>query len=225
MSLHGDKPKVDAVEQPQGAAALKATGRRPRGKPAASAAAAYEDEEIESGEKRYEPYVLGKPFTAYERAGDYVQQHSAMFGGAQSPPLHAQLDAYRPPPSTDALLDVHRLPHRYAEAVVHTKPKPRVSNIKIEQPPPPPPSPNTGPSPEPQPAQDRARFLIRRELAKVRNDPSFAFNTSNSNVPPKAAVKPGYKAQVVAMKRSYIHQSKRPWIRCGGITSGTYKIK
>ncbi|CAL8347438.1 unnamed protein product [Gadus morhua 'NCC'] len=126
-------------------------------KMAAAAAAAYEEEEIESGEKRYEPYVLGKPSTAYERAGDYVQQHSAMFGGEQSPPLHAQLDAYRPPPSTPAPLDFHRLPQRYAEAVVHTKPKPRVSNIKKEQPPPPLSSPNLGPSPEPQPAQDLAR--------------------------------------------------------------------
>ena len=133
-------------------------------KMAAAAAAAYEEEEIESGEKRYEPYVLGKPSTAYERAGDYVQQHSAMFGGEQSPPLHAQLDAYRPPPSTPAPLDFHRLPQRYAEAVVHTKPKPRVSNIKKEQPPPPLSSPNLGPSPEPQPAQDLARYLMRREL-------------------------------------------------------------
>ena len=34
----------------------------------------------------------------------------------------------------------------------------------------------------------------------MRNAPSFAFNTSNSNMPPKAAVKPGYKAQVCVHK-------------------------
>ena len=34
--------------------------------------------------------------------------------------------------------------------------------------------------------------------------------------------------QVVAMKQRYIHQRKRPWIRCGlagAITRGTYTIK
>ncbi|XP_056443333.1 uncharacterized protein LOC130380174 [Gadus chalcogrammus] len=41
--------------------------------------------------------------------------------------------------------------------------------------------------------------FVRRQ-AKVRNDPSFAFNTSNNNVPPKAAMKPGYKAQVSVHK-------------------------
>ena len=129
-------------------------------------AAAYEEEEIESGEKHQEPYVPGKPFSAFERAGNYVQQHSAMFG--------------REPPPTDAPL------HSYKPAAHHS-PIPLITNIKKEEPSPcksPPvlprpspsphkgflpmpqlsPSPHRGPSSEPQPAQDLAKYLMRREM-------------------------------------------------------------
>ena len=138
-------------------------------------AAAYEEEEIESGEKHQEPYVPGKPFSAFERAGNYVQQHSAMFGREPPPPTDAPLHSYRP------------ATHRIAEPAAHHSPMPLITNIKKEEPSPcksPPglprpspslhkgflpmpqlsPSPHRGPSSEPQPAQDLAKYLMRREM-------------------------------------------------------------
>ncbi|KAK5853507.1 hypothetical protein PBY51_014653 [Eleginops maclovinus] len=134
-------------------------------------AAAYEEEEVESGEK-HEPYVPGKPLNASERAGNYVQQHSDMFGRQPAPPTHAPLHSYRP------------VAHA-AEPAAHHSPTPLISKMKQEQsspykspmmPPQPPPhkgflpipqpypSLHRGPSSEPQPAQDLAKYLMRREM-------------------------------------------------------------
>ncbi|KAK0131205.1 hypothetical protein N1851_034110 [Merluccius polli] len=342
MSLHRDKPRVDAVEQPKGAAALEpledgheanvrqnpfrtpdsrsqiskrscfsfaereASVMRQKAELEASlhvlisqkmaaaaaeaAAAAYEDEEFESGEKRYEPYVPGKPFTAYERAGDYVQQHSAIHL------VHPPLRTRDPPPSRSQHktrylmrreLDLNLTPREELdllvkwlgadtaeqarrirsvhvlnpaaglrmecygtpEAVEHALLKkievfPKLTNkdnaklrelgdilLELEC------AKEEGylqglafldtahgvnPIVEKLPYSLQERLItmgskfkedhgiafppftlfsqfVRRQ-AKVRNDPSFAFNTSNSNVPPKAAVKPGYKAQVSVHK-------------------------
>ncbi|KAJ8381227.1 hypothetical protein SKAU_G00020050 [Synaphobranchus kaupii] len=125
-------------------------------------ATAYEEKEIENGEKRHEPYVPGKPFSASERAGNYVQQHSAMF--------HRET----PPSQTHAPLDSYRLPaHRHAQPGAHHNSLPRVTRIKqevpsplkpLQQPPQPSPSPHRKSSPEPEPAQDLAKYLMRREL-------------------------------------------------------------
>lgn len=125
-------------------------------------AAAYEEEETERGEKHYEPYVPGKPFSAVERAGNYVHQHSAMFGREpSSPPTRAPLYSLRPPAQ------------RHTDLAGHHNPTPNINEIKIEEPsqyrpspvlPQPSPSPHRRSFPEPQPAQDLAKYLMRREL-------------------------------------------------------------
>ncbi|XP_049341522.1 uncharacterized protein LOC125806060 [Astyanax mexicanus] len=117
-------------------------------------AAAYEEEqEIESEERSYKPYVPGNPLSAFERANNYVQQHSAFFGRQPSPPpVNMPLHSFSVPSYPAPL-------HR--PTVIKKEEKSDPSPVKhYLMPPHQPPRVFQ----EPQQAQDLARYLMRREI-------------------------------------------------------------
>lgn len=129
-------------------------------------AEAYEEEEIESGEKHHGPYVPQEPLNAAERTDNYVEQHAELFCKEPQPLKHMPVDFQRTPR------------HQNAGPAVRQCLMFNVTNIKKEEPserPPfraypefqPPTNPHRVFPHEPQQAQDLARYLMRRELVNL----------------------------------------------------------
>lgn len=122
-------------------------------------AAAYEDEEIESGEKRHGPYVPEKPLSAAERAGNYVQQHAELFCKQPQPLKHTAVDPQRTSRHQNAGPAVHQCPilNNIKKEEPSERPPSRTCPEKFQQ--------TTNPHRvfphEPQQAQDLARYLTR----------------------------------------------------------------